>query len=580
MNQGHSDTKRPPPLRRNRSRRDQAAARLGNVVADKYRLDEVVGLGGTGAVYRAEDVTTRRTVAVKILFPDAEGFALLSTRMEREAVAGTHLRHPNIAAAFDSGALDDDARWIAVDFVSGRTLRDVVSGGPVATDRATRIAIDLAKAIGACHARGVIHRDIKPLNVMIEEGDDTVKLIDFGLARIPAHDVARSSGHDAEPDEAPTVENLTVHGIVFGTVAYMAPETAQGMAAVDARSDLYAFGVLLYELFTGVHPFATKDPVDLFLQHRVTPAPPMRERAPDVVVAPAIEAIVMRLLAKRPADRFQDAGAVEQALREAGDIPMSTREPMPTPTATVPPSVIRVPTESRATDLSGARAPSMPGFGQRSISLRLRVAGVAIVFAAGGWLLTRAATRDAEDKRLAVLAKPLAILQQPPPPRPVEPPPGAAELATFRANVDLTRWQASTDALRALLAVDRRALTDEATRALARQTAMRAAYSKLKGAPQLFDSLAEDSGLEGIELLYEIVEGQGGSRAAKLAWERLERPAVQKRASRAIQIALELRMASCKEKPSLFARAEAEGDERARRVLAIHGSPKCLGRQG
>lgn len=532
-------------------------------------------------MYRAEDVTAKRTVAVKILFPDAEGFALLATRMEREAVAGTHLRHPNIAAAFDSGALADDARWIAVEFVSGRTLRDVMRSGPLPVDRATRIAIDLARAIGACHAHGVIHRDIKPLNVMIDETDgDTVKLIDFGLARIPAHDVARSSGHDAEPDEAPTVENLTVHGIVFGTVAYMAPETAQGMAAVDARSDLYAFGVLLYELFTGVHPFATKDPVDLFLQHRVTPAPPMRERAPGVVVPPAMEAIVMRLLSKRPADRFQDASSVVEALRAAADGAKSTRDPMNTPTTTVPPAVLRVSTESRATDLSAARAASMPGFGRRSISLRTRVAAVAVVFAAGGWMLTRAASRDAQESRLAVLAKPFAILPQPAPPRVVEPPPGAAELATFRANVDMTRWQAATDSLRALLAVDRRALTDESTRALAQKTAMRAAYSKLNGASQLFDTLAEDTGHEGIELLYDIIEGQGGSRASKLAWERLERPAVQKRASRAIQIALELRMASCKDKPSLFARAEAEGDERARRVLAIHGSSKCLGRQG
>ncbi len=327
----------PPPPRSSRGRRHQANAFTGIVLAGRYRLVEVVGVGGTGAVYRAERLAAGERVAVKLLHPDAEGFALLAMRMEREALAGAALRHPNIASALDFGVLADNTRFLVTEFVAGRTLRDFMRKGPVPLERAIAIATELTEALRACHDKGVVHRDLKPLNVMIdEEAGGTVKLIDFGLARIPARTLDRKP---VAEDEASTLQNLTLHGLVFGTVAYMAPETAKGMAAVDERSDLYALGVVIYELMTGVHPFSAEDPVDLFLQHRLTIPPSMRERAPAVVVPAPLEAIVMRLMAKRPEARFASAAAVLAALRAmpaAGE--PRTRPAMATPLVAVLPS--------------------------------------------------------------------------------------------------------------------------------------------------------------------------------------------------------------------------------------------------
>lgn len=557
---------RPPPPRSSRGRRRRADSLLGAVVASKYRLVEVIGLGGTGAVYRAEQLGSADAVALKLVHPDAEGFSLLAMRMEREALAGAHLRHPNIAATLDFGSLADGTRYLVTELVVGRTLRDVMKSGPVEMDRAAKLARQLCEALRACHARGVVHRDLKPLNVMVDErAGEQAKLIDFGLARIPARNLVSPGSEEEQEEEAPTLQNLTLHGLVFGTVAYMAPETAQGMAAVNERSDLYALGVILYELFTGVHPFSAEDPVDLFLQHRLTPPPPMRERAPKVVVHPGFEAIVMRLLAKRPEERFPDAGAVLEALdRAMAPAPHVKRAEMMTPLS----SVLVDPPE-----------PEAPAAGKRARRSLAALGLLGALAAAGVAAFVRADRPEPTAGPRPSVVRALATL---PPVQAPPAPPSAhdAIAARFRESCDLDRWQAAADVLKPWLDVDDSALDEDEDWRCARQAALRAAFTSAPGVDRLFDAIAEVPGGRGIELLYDIVESQGGSRGATLAWAQLKRPEVRARLSPALAVAVDLRLASCREKPALFDRAGQVGDTRAHRVLGILGSPRCLPHRG
>ncbi len=287
----------------------QARARslVGRTVKDRYVIEELVAMGGIAAVFRARKTATGEHVAIKVLHPDAEELPELIQRFQREAVAGRHIYHPNVAAVYEADQLEDGSWYMVMEFIRGVTLRDLVDRGPVPPARAARIARQLAAALNAAHDMGIVHRDLKPLNVMILDGpDDRVQLIDFGLARVPVEELAIA-------DESAR-RSLTNAGVVFGTVAYMAPEAALGMRSVDKRSDLYALGVILYEMLAGLHPFSATQPAALFAQHRNDTPPPIAERSPGVAVPSALEAVVRRLLAKDPAERFQHARALMVAL--------------------------------------------------------------------------------------------------------------------------------------------------------------------------------------------------------------------------------------------------------------------------
>ncbi|WP_437646696.1 protein kinase domain-containing protein [Sorangium sp. So ce362] len=309
-----------PPLTADEAAKHRAMSYLGRVVSKRYRIDEVIAMGGMGAVYRGEHVHMHKRVAIKILHPDTERLPELVQRFEREAVAGAHIQHRNVATATDFGEAEDGSFFLVLEYVRGTTLHEIIRRGPMPAARAALIARQLAAGLGAAHAMGIVHRDVKPRNVMVVEPQgDFVKLIDFGLAKVSVDELRRSaaSPESVRREGEPLPVRLTTAGVIFGTIAYLAPESALGMDFVDERADLYALGLIFYEMLAGKHPFLAKDPVALFNQQRSAPVPAIAEHAPGVAVPPAIEAVVRRLLEKQPRARFEGAAELIAALDEA-----------------------------------------------------------------------------------------------------------------------------------------------------------------------------------------------------------------------------------------------------------------------
>jgi serine/threonine-protein kinase len=291
------------------------ASLLGQVVAKRYRIRELLGEGGMGAVYLAEHTHMRKRVALKLLHADMSNDPDVLARFRREAEAAARVEHPNVATATDFGQTEDGSFFLVLEYVEGTSLRQALTGGPMPPARALQIARQIALALDRAHGAGVIHRDLKPENVMlVQKGDeaDFVKVLDFGIAKVEPH--ARDS-----------TQPLTRFGTILGTPEYMAPEQALG-EIVGPLADLYALGVMLYEMLTGKHPFDAGDRMAILSMHIVAPVPPMVDRNPAVTVAPPIEALVRQLLEKDAKGRPQGARAlvveIEAAAAQAGvDLP-------------------------------------------------------------------------------------------------------------------------------------------------------------------------------------------------------------------------------------------------------------------
>jgi eukaryotic-like serine/threonine-protein kinase len=332
---------------------EEAAKLVGTVISERYRLVELVAVGGMGAVYKAEHLLLRKWMAIKLLRPETRDFPGHVARFEREAIAGAHIQHRNIVSATDFGKLPDGAYFLVLEYVSGVSLDRVIQEGPLDPLRAAEITRQLASALAAAHEHGVIHRDIKPRNIMLQEGQiDHIKLIDFGLAKVPLERLSTTDRLSKKPTKN---AKLTLNGTVFGTVAYMAPEAGLGMDRVDERSDLYALGITLYEMLSAKHPFDATDPVKLFQQHRTVTPPPLKLRTPGINVPRKLEAVVMRLLQKDPGKRFENAGALIAALDTAVPRPkaggtVSWKSPLP---PSVAGALVPRQTDSIAFDPSG-----------------------------------------------------------------------------------------------------------------------------------------------------------------------------------------------------------------------------------
>jgi len=225
-----------------------------DVLVDRYELGPVLGQGGMAKVYRGLDRQLGRQVAIKVLAPPFDRDGEFVERFQREARAAAGLSHPNIVAVFDSGS-DDGTHFIVTELVDGETLADRLRrDGPMPPGEAVAVAVDIARALAAAHERGLIHRDIKPGNVMLLP-DGRVKVVDFGIAR--------AAGSDT----------LTNTGVVLGSTAYLSPEQAGGQP-VDERADLYALGCVLYEMLTGQVPFSADTPIGTMYRHVNEDAPP------------------------------------------------------------------------------------------------------------------------------------------------------------------------------------------------------------------------------------------------------------------------------------------------------------------
>ncbi|MDQ6893334.1 MAG: FHA domain-containing serine/threonine-protein kinase [Acidobacteriota bacterium] len=275
----------------------EAGARLG-----RYELLEAVPGGRLSEVFRAKDTTIDRLVAIKLL---GEAFAADDAwlrRFEQEARAAGRLDHPNILSIYDVG-VHEGRPYLISEWLEGENLRTWISSGGFPLRRAVAVALDVARGLAAAHAKGVIHRDLKPENLFLTS-QGTVKLLDFGLARIVP---VRIQG--ADESDAPTLVTATEPGIVMGTVGYMSPEQVRGNV-VDARSDIFSFGSVLYEMATGRRAFRADSPIETMIAILRENPPPMSSGDP------ALERVVLRCLAKRPQERFQSAHDLAYALEE------------------------------------------------------------------------------------------------------------------------------------------------------------------------------------------------------------------------------------------------------------------------
>ncbi|WEK61515.1 MAG: Stk1 family PASTA domain-containing Ser/Thr kinase [Candidatus Microbacterium colombiense] len=270
------------------------------VLAGRYRVGELIGHGGMAKVYRGQDLTLGREVAIKILDPDLARDTAFRTRFRLEAQAASRMSHPSIVRVYDAGdpsngeSPSDDPPYIVMELISGTLLKDIIARGPVPVEDAVRYTDGILEALDYSHRAGVVHRDIKPGNVMVTDKGQ-VKVMDFGIAR-------------AVSDSSSTVAETTQ---IIGTAAYFSPEQAKG-EPVDARADLYSTGVVLYELLTGRQPFRGESPVAVAYQHvSETPLAPteVNEDSPG-----ALDPVVLRALAKDPYQRYPDAAHFRAAL--------------------------------------------------------------------------------------------------------------------------------------------------------------------------------------------------------------------------------------------------------------------------
>jgi serine/threonine-protein kinase len=276
---------------------------VGQVIGRRYQVESMIGTGGMGTVYRVLHVHMRKTLALKVLHRELLAVEEVVARFEREAIAAARIEHPNVAKATDFGRLEDGSFYLVMEFVSGLCLSSLLTTGSLEVERALSIAAQVAAAIGAAHEAGIVHRDLKPDNVMLLERDGDVplvKVLDFGIAKVQISEAGPSS-------------QLTRMGAVFGTPEYMAPEQAAG-AAVDHRADLYALGVMLYEMLSGKPPFEDASIIELLSQQLTKPAPPLPDSVPEDV-----RSLVMALLAKDASERIQTAHEVGSAIAEILD---------------------------------------------------------------------------------------------------------------------------------------------------------------------------------------------------------------------------------------------------------------------
>src|SRR5689334_18826850 len=279
---------------------------VGRSLPGGYLVLDLISVGGMGRVYRAEQRALGRTVAVKVIHPHLLADENSILRFMTEARAASQLNHPNSVSVIDFGRTDDGQPYLVMEFLRGKDLARVAyEQGPLPFKRIVDVLVQALMALSEAHDLGIVHRDLKPENIILEplrRGGDFVKVVDFGLAKLKA--------------DTATQTNVTMPGIVCGTPDYMAPEQGRG-DAIDGRSDLYACGVILFQLLTGRLPFEADNPTQVVMMHLTVQVPDPRQVAPERNIPDVLVRLVMKAMAKDPKDRFQDALEFTEALQRA-----------------------------------------------------------------------------------------------------------------------------------------------------------------------------------------------------------------------------------------------------------------------
>jgi serine/threonine-protein kinase len=288
---------------------------VGTTLHGKYRIDERISEGGMGAVYRGTHVLMEKTVAIKVLRPSLAADEKIVARFSREARAASRISHPHALSVTDFGEEENGVVFLVMEYLDGQTLKELIRAkGPMPLPRVVEIMKQVAAALDAAHEQGVVHRDLKSENIMLvsTSGGDYAKVLDFGIAKIKEREGEYDPG-------------LTSPDLVIGTPQYMSPEQCSQSEEIDARSDVYSLGVILYEMLVGHVPFTGPSPTAIMLKHLQEPAPSVLEERDDL--SPAVATVVNRAMAKLPQNRYQTAGElVEDLMIAAGSLPQGVEK--------------------------------------------------------------------------------------------------------------------------------------------------------------------------------------------------------------------------------------------------------------
>jgi serine/threonine-protein kinase len=275
---------------------------IGSTLGDRYVVQSLLGEGGMGRVYRAKHTVLEKDFAIKVLHPELASSKTLADRFIGEARAASAIKSRHVIDISDFGALDDGTGYFVMEYLAGVTLHEYLRQHTrVAMPQLIQIGMQIAEGLSDAHELHIVHRDLKPSNVMIAEHKQTVRvtILDFGIAKRPT-----STGAGA----------ITRSGVMVGTPEYMSPEQIQG-GDVDGRTDLYALGIMLYELAAGQRPFDAESQAELLMQQVYEPPRPLHAVAPDTDCTPEFEALILRCMAKEPHERFASAHQVAERLR-------------------------------------------------------------------------------------------------------------------------------------------------------------------------------------------------------------------------------------------------------------------------
>ena len=278
---------------------------IGQTLAGKYKIDKLIKTGGMGSVYRGKHVLMDKTVAVKVLRPALAVDDAVVARFSREAKAASRISHPHAVSVTDFGEAENGVVFLVMEYLDGRTLKEIIhSEGALPLDRAVEIMRQVAGALDAAHGQGVVHRDLKSDNIMLvrHDGGEWAKVVDFGIAKIQQVEGFRDV-------------DITEANLVVGTPQYMSPEQCSHAGPLDARSDIYSLGIILFEMLTGRVPFTGESPTVIMMKQVQDPPPSILSARPELPAA--VDEIVTRALAKQPVDRFQTAGDLSAAFSSA-----------------------------------------------------------------------------------------------------------------------------------------------------------------------------------------------------------------------------------------------------------------------